>query len=545
MNVILDVNVVLDLLLRRKKYFVDQEDCFQVLLERGIPLYFPVCALPTLAYVHLMELKRLKKLGAIDSAEELKEVSRKQLSALFDEINICTSLAAHWKKIPDEHPDREDALISQSASILPGDTVIWTEDKEFKPVGEILAVGDHKTVQEALVKRHEGTQFIDLTAQQRVIRPKLELGLYSVLRHGKYIMGPEVGELEKRLAEYVGVTHCIGCASGTDALLMALMAKGVGPGDAIFTTPFTFIATAEVIALLGATPVFVDIAPKTFNIDPEKLELAVQAMKSNDSSIYPLTSDHRLPTSGLTPKGIVTVDLFGLPCDYERINKIAQEHGLFVIEDAAQGLGGEYHGKKACALSEIGCASFFPAKPLGCYGDAGAVFTDDDGQAETMRSIRVHGKGTHKYDNARIGLNARMDTLQAAILLAKFDIFPEEIELRQKVMQRYTERLSPYAALYTPYVPDGYKSAWAQYSVLAESQEMKAAFQGKLKENGIPTAVYYPKPLHLQSAFSYLGYRPGDFPVSEDCSRRIFSLPMHPYLAEKDIERICDILKKT
>ena len=383
-------------------------------------------------------------------------------------------------------------------------------------------------------------QFIDLAAQQKRIKERIDANIQGVLSHGKYILGPEVGELEERLAEYVGVRHCVGCSSGTDALLMALMAKGVGPGDAIFATPFTFIATAEVIALLGASPVFVDIDPQTFNIDPEKLELAVQAMKSRNPSVHPLPI--ACNQSPAIPKGIVTVDLFGLPCEYDKINAIAQEHGLFVIEDAAQGLGGEYHRKKACALGEIGCTSFFPAKPLGCYGDGGAVFTDDDGLAETMRSIVVHGKGTYKYDNARIGLNARLDTLQAAILLAKFDIFPEEIELRQKVAQRYTELISPCSTLYAPCVPGGYKSAWAQYSVLAKSEEMKAAFQGRLKENGIPTAVYYPKPLHLQSAFSYLGYKVGDFPVSEDCSRRIFSLPMHPYLEDKTIERICRVL---
>ncbi len=385
-------------------------------------------------------------------------------------------------------------------------------------------------------------QFIDLAAQQKRIKERIDANIQAVLSHGKYIMGPEVGELEKRLAEYVGVKHCIGCASGTDALLMALMAKGVGSGDAVFTTPFTFIATAEVFALLGATPVFVDIDPGTFNIDPEKLQLAIRAMMSEHASGAP--SPIANSPSPIVPKGIVTVDLFGLPCDYEAIDGIAREYGLFVVEDAAQGLGGEYQGRKACALAEIGCTSFFPAKPLGCYGDGGAVFTDDDGLAEVMGSIRVHGKGTHKYDNARIGLNARLDTLQAAILLPKLDIFPEEIELRQKVAKGYAEGLSQCAMLSAPYTPDGYKSAWAQYSVLAEDEAQRSAIQQKLKDNGIPTAVYYPKPLHLQSAFSYLGYKEGDFPVSEDCSRRIFSLPMHPYLGNGDIVRICDLLKE-
>lgn len=376
-------------------------------------------------------------------------------------------------------------------------------------------------------------QFIDLAAQQQRIRQKIEEKIRIVLDHGKYIMGPEISELEKRLAKFAGVKHCIGCASGTDALLMALMAEKVGPGDAIFTTPFTFIATAEVISLLGATPVFVDIDPKTFNLDPDKLALAIKSLKSNDSSL------HALP---LTPRGIIPVDLFGLPCDYDSINGIAKEHGLFLIEDAAQGLGGEYKGRKAGALADVGCASFFPAKPLGAYGDGGAVFTDSDEMADKLASIRVHGQGEDKYNNVCIGLNARLDTMQAAILLAKLDIFPEEIELRQQVAQRYTELLTPYAMLHAPCVPEGYKSVWAQYSLLAESPESRANIQESLKKAGIPTAVYYPKPLHLQTAFAGLGYKEGDFPITEDISNRIFSLPMHPYLKENEIERICAVI---
>ena len=256
-----------------------------------------------------------------------------------------------------------------------------------------------------------------------------------------------------------------------------------------------------------------------------------------------MPSDFRRQTSDLSPKGIIPVDLFGLPCDYDRINAIAKEHGLFLVEDAAQGFGGEYKGKKAGSLADIGCTSFFPAKPLGCYGDGGAVFTNDNATAETLRSIRVHGKGIHKYDNARIGLNARLDTLQAAILNAKFDIFPQEIDLRNHVASKYSEFLSLLSSncfqLSAPSVPEGYKSAWAQYSLLSDK---KAEIQDALKEKGIPTAVYYPKPLHLQTAFAYLGYKDGEMPISEDCSRRIFSLPMHPYLEEREIERICRII---
>jgi len=375
--------------------------------------------------------------------------------------------------------------------------------------------------------------FIDLKTQQKRIKKTLDANIQKVLAHGNYIMGPEVKELEEKLAAYVGAKHAIGCASGTDALLMALVAYGVGPGDAIFTTPFTFIATAEVISLLGATPVFVDIDPVTFNIDPAKLALAITALKSNDPSSHPLPLNSALSTqsSALSPKGVIPVDLFGLPADYDRINAIAKDHGLFVIEDAAQSFGAEYKGKKACSLADIACTSFFPAKPLGCYGDGGMCFTDDDQLAKILESIRVHGKGSDKYDNIRIGINGRLDTLQAAILLAKFAIFLDEVRLRQEVAQNYSKALSTqHSVLSTPFIPEDYTSAWAQYSVLAKDSDHRATLQKRLQENKIPTAIYYPKPLHLQTAFAFLGYEPGAFPVSEDAANRIFSLPMHPYL---------------
>jgi len=379
-------------------------------------------------------------------------------------------------------------------------------------------------------------QFIDLSAQQKRIRVNIENNIKAVLDHGQYIMGPEVRKLEERLAAYVGTKHAMGCASGTDALMLALMAFDVGPGDAVFTTPFTFIATAEVISLLGATPVFVDIDPKTFNIDPEKLDQAVEAFKTGDFSGHPFPANPS-PTS-LKPRGIIAVDLFGLPADYDRISEISKKHGLFVIEDAAQSFGGEYKGKKACAFGDIACTSFFPAKPLGSYGDGGMCFTDDKELDGRMRSYRVHGQGSNKYENVRIGINGRLDTLQAAILLAKFDIFAEEIELRQKVAQYY-ERNFRETELQAPVIPPDSLSAWAQYSVLAKDAEHRTAVQDKLKEAGIPTAIYYPKPLHLQKAFSSLEYQAGAFPVSEDCASKIFSLPMHPYLKEEDQERIC------
>jgi UDP-2-acetamido-2-deoxy-ribo-hexuluronate aminotransferase len=359
--------------------------------------------------------------------------------------------------------------------------------------------------------------FIDLQAQQQRILPALNERIQRVLGHGQYIMGPEVHELEERLAAYVGVKHAVSCSSGTDALLIPLMAYQVGPGDAIFTTPFTFIATAEVIQLLGATPVFVDIDPKTFNILPAALEEAIANLGKSPR------------TASLRPKGLIPVDLFGQPADYDELNAIARRHGLFVLEDAAQSFGATYKGRRAGSLAEVAATSFFPAKPLGGYGDGGAIFTDNDALAETLKSIRVHGQGTNKYENVRLGLNGRLDTLQAAILLAKLEIFDQEIVDRQKVAQRYSERLRNIVEV--PYVAATCTSVWAQYSVLSDR---RAELQQRLKAAGIPSAVYYPLPLHLQGAFAHLGHQPGDFPSSEKAAARIFSLPMHPYLSEAE-----------
>jgi len=392
-------------------------------------------------------------------------------------------------------------------------------------------------------------QFIDLEHQQARLKSKIDENIQTVLSHGKYIMGPEVAEIENRLADYVGVKHAVSCASGTDALLLALMALDIGPGDAVFTTPFTFIATAEVIQLLGATPIFVDIDQTTFNIDPEKLDSAIAALKTSDPSMYalPRISGMTLSDIPLKPRCIIPVDIFGLPADYDRIKVVAKKHDLYIVEDAAQSFGAELKGKKACTFGHMAATSFFPAKPLGCYGDGGMCFTKDDRLSEVLKSIRVHGKGTHKYDNARIGVNGRLDTIQAAILLAKFNIFPEEVQMRQEVAGRYSELLAPLEArglICTPKTPTGTISAWAQYSILATNEEERSKLQNILKASNIPTAVYYPKPLHLQTAFKGLGYKEGDFPVSEDISKRVFSVPMHPYLNRKQQIRIADTLKE-
>ncbi|MCK8601044.1 DegT/DnrJ/EryC1/StrS family aminotransferase [Desulfoferrobacter suflitae] len=384
-------------------------------------------------------------------------------------------------------------------------------------------------------------EFIDLKLQQARIRNPIDQRIKAVLAHGRYIMGPEVKELEEALASYTGSRHAVGCASGTDALLLALLAHDVKPGDAVFTTPFSFIATAEAIALLGATPIFVDIDPATFNLHPENLQRAIEALLDRDPTRHPLP--RQTTGSTLHPKGIIAVDLFGLPADYRQINAIAQSNGMFVIEDAAQSFGAGYFGKKAGSLAQIGCTSFFPAKPLGGYGDAGMCFTDDAALADKMRCLSLHGQGAHKYDHIHIGINGRLDTLQAAILLAKFEIFPEEVALRRQVADQYHKLLfSQSSPVLPPAVPENYDSVWAQYSVLTKKQEYRRNLLDRLHEAGIPTAIYYPKPLHLQPAFNHLGYKAGDFSVSEDYARRIFSIPMHPYLEKEQQERIAGML---
>ena len=367
-------------------------------------------------------------------------------------------------------------------------------------------------------------QFIDLKAQQDRIRPQIDEAIKKVLDHGQYIMGPEVGLLESMLAEFVGVRHAIGCSSGTDALLLPLMAYGVGQGDAIFTTPFTFFASCEVIALTGATPVFVDIDPRSFNIDTAKLETVIASVKAEGK---------------LIPKGIMPVDLFGLPADYDNIMQVAETSGLFVLEDAAQAFGAVYKGRRAPSLGHVGATSFFPAKPLGCYGDGGAIFTDDDQLAETIRSLLIHGQGKNKYSNVKIGLNARLDTIQAAILIEKLKIFMVEIELRQGVAKRYKEAFSlvekRFFKIIPPMTGDESSSVWAQYTISCEQRD---ELREHLRLKGVPTMIYYQKPMHIIDAMMYLGHREGDFPMAENASHTVLSLPFYPYITPDDQERV-------
>ena len=370
-------------------------------------------------------------------------------------------------------------------------------------------------------------QFIDLNTQQNLIREKIDLRIKKILDHGKYIMGPEIDELEQKLSNYVDVKHCISCSSGTDALLIPLMAMEIGPGDAVITTPFTYIATVEVISLLGATPVFCDIYDRTFNIDPSRL---VEAYKFSISK-------------KLKPKAIIPVDLFGLPARYRLIEDFANEHNLYIIEDAAQGFGGKINGKLAGSFGDVAGTSFFPAKPLGCYGDGGAIFTNNDELAENMRSIRVHGGGKDKYENNRVGLNGRLDSIQAAILLEKLNIFENELILRNKVAKYYTQNI--HKRFITPLVPNSYYSSWAQYSIIIPEEIDRSKIISSLKKDDIPSMVYYKIPVHLQEGYKQYGYNSGDFPISENISNRIMSLPMHPYLDEDNQNKIIENLNKT
>ncbi|MDL2209422.1 DegT/DnrJ/EryC1/StrS family aminotransferase [Desulfovibrio sp. OttesenSCG-928-O18] len=385
-------------------------------------------------------------------------------------------------------------------------------------------------------------QFIDLAAQQKRIRAQIDARIAAVLDHGAYIMGPEVKELETALGRYCGAKHCVSCASGTDALLMVLMAWGVGPGDAVFVPSFTFFATGEVVSMLGATPVMVDIEPTTFNMDPAKLEKAVAAVLAQDAAAYPLPAPAR--EKRLTPRAVIPVDLFGQAADYDALLAVAAKHGLLVMEDAAQAFGAEYRGRKTCGLGcHAATTSFFPAKPLGCYGDGGAIFTDDDALADLLRSIRVHGKGSDKYDNVRIGVNGRIDTIQAAVLLPKFEIFPEEIQARQRVAGWYARELGSSAGVIVPEVLSGNLSVWAQYCVRFADRK-RDAVAAYLKEKGIPTNIYYPTPMHMLGVFAEFAYSPHDMPVSLAVSGDILALPFHPYLAEEDVKQVAATVKE-
>lgn len=372
-------------------------------------------------------------------------------------------------------------------------------------------------------------QFRDLKAQYAALKPEIDQGIQQVIDSAAFILGKPVTELENKLAGYVGRKYCVSCASGTDALVLSLKAMGIGAGDAVFTSDFTYFASAGSISIVGATPVLVDIELQTFNMSPDALEKQIQNVISEGE---------------LTPKAIIPVDLFGLPADYTRILPIAEKYGLKVLEDAAQGFGGMLNGKRAGSFGDVGATSFFPAKPLGCYGDGGAIFTDDPEMDRRLRSLRANGRSPEdKYDNREVGFNSRLDTIQAAILLPKLKAFSEyELDAVNRAASWYTERLSDLVV--TPIVPDGFVSSWAQYSILLKSSEERAALQKALKEKEIPSMLYYPRGIHQQGAYQDRGLSDEDYLNTIEATKRILSLPMHPYLQEADVDYISGVIRE-
>lgn len=367
-------------------------------------------------------------------------------------------------------------------------------------------------------------QFIDLGRQYESAKERIDKAIHDVVNERHFIMGPQVEELEKRLAAYVGRKYCLTCSSGTSALYIPLLAYDVQPEDAVFVSSFTYFASAETIRLAGATPVFID-SDETYLMNPDKLEEAIQKT---------------IAEGKLRPRGIMTVDLFGLPCDYPRIEAIAQKYDLFLLTDDAQAFGGTLDGKQSCAFGDVSATSFFPAKPLGCYGDGGAIFTDDEEFYTLMHSLRVHGHGASKYDNVRIGINARLDTLQAAILLVKLDLFDEEVKKKNELRERYDEVLKD--TFSTPIIPKGRTTSLAQYTILTESAEEREFLLQEMPKNGVPVMVYYQIPMHEQRAFTELGYAPEDLPVCHSQSQRVLSLPMHAYMTDEEFEQITSTL---
>lgn len=356
-------------------------------------------------------------------------------------------------------------------------------------------------------------EFIDLKAQRQRIGKAMDEAILKVVHDGNFILGQQVQQFETELAVFCGAKHAIGVANGTDALILVLEALGIGPGDAVICPSFTFAATAEVVAWMGATPVFAEIDEATYNIDPKGLAAALETAKKHE----------------LTPRALISVDLFGQACDYEPIEAFCKQNGLVLISDSAQGYGARYRGRVAGAIGDFATTSFFPAKPLGCYGDGGAILTDNDEHAALLMSLRFHGKGSYKYDNIRVGVNSRLDTIQAAVLIEKLKVYAEEIEQRQVVAQRYTAALKDLVT--TPYVMPDCTSTWAQYTIRVDAHR-RDAFQAALKAAGVPTAVYYPKPLHQQTAYKHFPVAGNGLPISERAAQEVVALPMHPYLDE-------------
>lgn len=511
MDLLVDVNVAIDVCAGRAPHALSAAAALLRCKDQGGRLWLYAGSVQTLEYSLLAELKRdaERRSSPTPSNRALLRRARELLDAFAADKHWLAALAGEGPVFGSADP--EDEQLMRALERFPSDSIrLLTRDRKLLEEYPDRTISPQEYC--ALPAEQRRTAFVDLAAQQDAIREGIERRMHTVLHHGKYIMGTEVAELERRLAEFCGAKHAIGCASGTDALLMPLLAEGIGPGDAVIVPSFTFVATAEVVAVLGATPIFVDVHERTYLMRTEEIEPAIAVARSK----------------GLRPRAVIAVDLFGQPADYPTINAIAARNGLFVIGDAAQSFGATLHGKRVGTLAPVTATSFFPAKPLGCYGDGGAVFTDDDALAERMRSIRVHGQGRDKYDNVRIGINGRLDTLQAAILVEKLRVFPEEIELRDQVARRYGSALR--GTVDIPELVDGATSVWAQYTIQVDERDQVAR---RLQEAGIPTAVYYPTPLHRQTAYTGLPTAPGGCPVAERLAQRVLSLPMHPYLADR------------
>jgi len=513
-HLLLDVNVIVDFWLGLGSEETT-EQIFDYGQDRKARLWIAASSIATIEYI---ARRSYKKRGV--PSDKVTPLLANLMRDLFKAVDVLTVHGFEQKDVYKVANDYEDAQIAAAAHCLSGaDVCIVSEDKSFDALGEVPVY----TPQQALDWLQSAPSsvvvlpFIDLAAQQHQILPELEKNIAKVMRHGQYIMGPEVKELEEQLASYCGAKQCIALSSGTDALLVAMMALGIGLGDEVITSPFTFIATGEMIALLGATPVFVDIDPRTYNIDPGLIEAAITTKT----------------------KAIMPVSLYGQCADFDAINKIAANHNLPVIEDASQSFGATYKGRKSCNLSTIGCTSFFPSKPLGCYGDGGACFTSDDVLATKMRQIMAHGQD-RRYHHPILGINGRLDTLQAAVLLAKMDIFEDEVSLREKIGDRYTELLQD--VVITPQIQAGNTCVYAQYTIQVENRDV---VQKSLQEKGVPTAVHYPVPLHMQPVFSCLNKPEGSFTVAEAAARKVMSLPMHPYLSEEELITITTAVRES
>ena len=527
MDLLLDVNIVLDICAHRAPHAELSAAALVQCTSVGGRLWLYTGSVQTMEYNLISELKR-STTGGQSTHLQLSMQARALLKSFSADKQWLAALSGEGD-VFDSEDSEDEQLIRLLEQFAAGSISLLTRDKDL-----LAKCSRAITPLDFLQKEtaHQGINFIDLKKQQDCIRPSIELNMHKVLHHGQYIMGPEIAELEHKLADYVGVKQCITASSGTDTLLIALMALGIGPGDEVITSPFTFIATGEMIVLAGATPVFVDIDPRTYNIDPAKIEAAIT----------------------LRTKAIMPVSLYGQCADFDTINELVKKHNdsrsttndpqIYVIEDGAQSFGATYKGRRSCGLSTIGSTSFFPSKPLGCYGDGGALFTNDDALAKAMREIRAHGQD-RRYHHSRLGINGRFDTIQAAVLLAKLDIFPDEVEDRSRIGARYTELFSLESgnsnsrSIIAPYIEPHNISVYAQYTVQVDSREL---VQKKMQGRGIPTAVHYPIPLHLQPAFANLGFGEGSFPVSENAGKRVMSLPIHPYLKDDEQKRIVEAL---